>query len=873
MLQMLVVFQCLRNFRLRGEMKSPAHLDSRMKPLRRQLESVSAVMGPSVMEDRELGPRDGSQINAQRIAEATGPAVRAAETGMLDVDMGSSWCSEVANSTSITERRRELGLRQLQFLYQSYQHLQVSYVGYSFRSWPRWLQRCKDMGMTLPDGSLSATTNKFLMENQDAVFRTQLMRWKSTDGENGYRTIFDYNIPLGGRMPPWTKVPLLPQHGRAKQDGEIQEMPIMRVNRHLSELVQMEWQKENQCYRGRLCFGRLRRSLGQVQHILFVVLKAELCWYPLGVAHAVINLRVRDGCPEMTEHQALELYSKIEDKKLACLEKATADTKTKIRETVLALIRKAQNEEVMFLERQGFVVLEIDLERGWYGQSSKDKELVNRHTGLFVKMIYLHALATAGRCVYPPEPSDIKEVPKTFINDGRGAGLEYDMGELEAEVPPEEGAFDFEGEPIEGGAQSSASSSGAVLPQEQVELNDGEDVEDDHEEERSDKRLSPEEDLDLSGPEVVNLIFATALQDNKSAIVLEAIQDVVTYCWALNIPVVRFHCDRGVLHQGYKVSGGGDVVVMSKARTVVGYDELKSRAVDLLADWSQEEAESLIFHVALSLDVGEQKYGVFRHGGVPNYLYPIAVPHKGGELWIELMDGDVVKGKIKAPKAMIASCDGAPRMNKTEVGFTKDIEELLMALKAPLTVVHNVDPAEAAACFSKWVSPVQKELKSFETAAIKVQSSDLQVKEDLKSGRAKIIPMKIVYTIKPPSEEAAAAGEFFRRKAGVVACGNMMADSGEETYAGAAPAEVVRSSLSISSLQGWDAATLDVAAAFLQTPLKEVQCKQRILGQPPRALVRAGLCQEGELWEFIHVVYGLRESPKWWSEFRDHQLA
>ena len=146
------------------------------------------------------------------------------------------------------------------------------------------------------------------------------------------------------------------------------------------------------------------------------------------------------------------------------------------------------------------------------------------------------------------------KVPKTFINDGRGAGLEYDMGELEAEVPPEEGAFDFEGEPIEGGAQSSASSSGAVLPQEQVELNDGEDVEDDHEEERSDKRLSPEEDLDLSGPEVVNLIFATALQDNKSAIVLEAIQDVVTYCWALNIPVVRFHCDRGVLHQGYKAA-------------------------------------------------------------------------------------------------------------------------------------------------------------------------------------------------------------------------------------------------------------------------------------------------------------------------------
>ena len=119
-----------------------------------------------------------------------------------------------------------------------------------------------------------------------------------------------------------------------------------------------------------------------------------------------------------------------------------------------------------------------------------------------------------------------------------------------------------------------------------------------------------------------------------------------------------------------------------------------------LGDWSQEEAESLIFHVALGLNSSEQKFGVFRHGGlvgltkatydlpwvaellvralkekcpeaefsaiyvsvntareihtdvnnlvgVPNYLYPIAVPHKGGELWIELSDGDVVKGKIK----------------------------------------------------------------------------------------------------------------------------------------------------------------------------------------------------------------------------------
>ena len=41
---------------------------------------------------------------------------------------------------------------------------------------------------------------------------------------------------------------------------------------------------------------------------------------------------------------------------------------------------------------------------------------------------------------------------------------------------------------------------------------------------------------------------------------------------------------------------------------------------------------------------------------------------------------------------------------------------------------------------------------------------------------------------------------------------------------------------------------------------------------PPRLLVRLGLAEEGELWILTHAVYGLRESPKLWSDFRDCQL-
>ncbi|CAE7460426.1 unnamed protein product [Symbiodinium sp. CCMP2456] len=225
------------------------------------------------------------------------------------------------------------------------------------------------------------------------------------------------------------------------------------------------------------------------------------------------------------------------------------------------------------------------------------------------------------------------------------------------------------------------------------------------------------------------------------------------------------------------------------------------------------------------------------------------------------------------PKVLLASCDGLPVAAKTEVTYTKGIEELLSSLEGPLTIVHNVDPSEVSASFSKWEQAAIKEIKSFESASKKVMSTDKEVIKDLRSGRAKLVPMKGVYTVKPSSAEAVEKGEWFRRKVRIVACGNMMAESGEDTYAAAAPAEVVRSSLSVSSKMNWDAAVLDVTAAFLQTPLCEVQCKQRILGQPPRALVRAGLCHEHELWDFTHAVYGLRESPRWWGEFRDSRLA
>ena len=51
----------------------------------------------------------------------------------------------------------------------------------------------------------------------------------------------------------------------------------------------------------------------------------------------VIKLKVRDGCPEVTEAQALSLIARIEDQKLEMLRQSVDVTKNRIRESVIAL--------------------------------------------------------------------------------------------------------------------------------------------------------------------------------------------------------------------------------------------------------------------------------------------------------------------------------------------------------------------------------------------------------------------------------------------------------------------------------------------------------------------------------------------------------
>ena len=132
-----------------------------------------------------------------------------------------------------------------------------------------------------------------------------------------------------------------------------------------------------------------------------------------------------------------------------------------------------------------------------------------------------------------------------------------------------------------------------------------------------------------------------------------------------------------------------------------------------------------------------------------------------GKLYLPLADGD----PQTVPKAMIGASATRPQIEKVEVTYTPDIAQLLSSLTVPLAVVHTVDPREAQESFPKWLVSVKKELISFDHAVKKRSSRDEDVVCDLREGRAKLVPMKIVYTAKPPTDEAALQGEFYRRKA------------------------------------------------------------------------------------------------------------
>ena len=164
-----------------------------------------------------------------------------------------------------------------------------------------------------------------------------------------------------------------------------------------------------------------------------------------------------------------------------------------------------------------------------------------------------------------------------------------------------------------------------------------------------------------------------------------------------------------------------------------------------------------------------------------------------------------------------------------------------------------------------WKTPVVEELTSLikDKEALKVVSREeatQMFRKAFEEGRkVEVVPGKLVTTVKP----GAAGG---KKKARIVACGNFTAkDSQEELYAGTGDAVTVRYLLKRAVEEDWEGMTVDVKAAFLNTPWDDSE----VLVRPPGILVRMKLVEEGTLWRPTKALYGFRKSPRLWGHHRD----
>ena len=271
------------------------------------------------------------------------------------------------------------------------------------------------------------------------------------------------------------------------------------------------------------------------------------------------------------------------------------------------------------------------------------------------------------------------------------------------------------------------------------------------------------------------------------------------------------------------------------------------------------------------------------HGGsnVPNpvpedsakpHLYSVEVgeePEEQTSDWVMYLD--LEPGLIKVAEAECSTYQ--PRMWKTEVSYTKNIESVLATLTAPLDVVHNVCSEEVYSNMEAWKPAIMKEVAGIEAAVQRLKPGTAERGEWLNRSGVQRLPMKFVFTIKPNDKaDMANKDTWYKRKARLVICGNMAANDGAQVYTEAAPAEAVRTGLTIATKNKWSVAILDVVAAFIKTPLGRSKNDPIVIAQPPRLLETLGVTGRMELWGLLRALYGLREAPMLWGSFRDDTL-
>ena len=98
------------------------------------------------------------------------------------------------------------------------------------------------------------------------------------------------------------------------------------------------------------------------------------------------------------------------------------------------------------------------------------------------------------------------------------------------------------------------------------------------------------------------------------------------------------------------------------------------------------------------------------------------------------------------------------RLCKSEPVYTPDIEQLLSGLTEPLQIVHTVDPREAEKHSEVWIPSILKEIGVIEKAVHRLQPSEVRKGNWLHRTNVRVVPAKLVFTVKPPDVQTTAPG-------------------------------------------------------------------------------------------------------------------
>jgi plasmid stabilization system protein ParE len=201
-------------------------------------------------------------------------------------------------------------------------------------------------------------------------------------------------------------------------------------------------------------------------------------------------------------------------------------------------------------------------------------------------------------------------------------------------------------------------------------------------------------------------------------------------------------------------------------------------------------------------------------------------------------------------------------------GFKTTEEEEILQTKivSPQDVKRNADA---------WKEAIEAELKSLmETKrALRVVPPE-EARQMTQDQGLLAVPAKVVFTIKPD-----ATNPRGKKKCRIVACGNYAPDAEMDCFAAGTDAATLRLALAMASKKAWYGANLDVKTAFLNAPMtrpqrdsEEEEGLSKILLRPPPILVSLGHVTKDQFWEVLKAMYGFRQSPRLWSDYRDDSM-